>query len=306
MRILAGLAVTLAAVGFGPTSRAAVVVNFDPNGTGGATNLAIVSFDESPGNALAVGSILAPGVPNTVTPFTVLYQARIGTLNDAGNNIVSVPGLTTTGELTIVAMFKEVETVTGPNSVTLSLNTPQVGSFIQVYFDPSKDSSDLAGTGFNNGTLIYSGTVNRDGTGSFANTPGAIDNFDNHLANDYPGVLSLVGAGGTILSANTTFQNSNFFLTSVSMLQFSFNTSNKVPFAEVDPSHLFFNGTVPVLGPPGLTINGLTGPDFQFQADANSSFQTAAVPEPATVSGALVGIGLIALRAFRARRRQTA
>lgn len=306
VRTLAGLALTLAALGLGPTARAAVVIDFDPNGTAGARTESVLQFDEAVGNALAVGSILTPGVPNFLTPFTVLYQARIGLLVDGNGDVVAVPGFDTAGELTIVSSFREVQTITGPNSVSLSTNTDQTGSFVRIYFDPSNNADNLAGTGFDNGTLIYEGTVNQGGVGSFANTPGAIADFDNVGVNNYPGIQTVVGAGGTSITANTTFQDPNFFLTSIATLEFAFNTSNVVPFAQVNPSMTFaFAGVTPNLGPgPGVTINGFSGPDFQFQADANSSFQVA-IPEPATVSGALVGVGLLGLGALRARRRRT-
>ena len=83
-----------------------------------------------------------------------------------------------------------------------------------------------------------------------------------------------------------------------------FNTSQVTPFLQVDPSARFSSNGIAngdVVANRGA-VNGVTGPDFQFQADANTSFQVSAVPEPETYALMLGGLGLIG---FVARRRRS-
>jgi len=276
-------------------SQAGSVIQFDPNGTSGANSVGVLQFDWAPG-LLAVNSVVPGGGVVSGTPFTVLYQAKMSTLRDENNNVVSVPGLTTPGELTIVAMFKEVGTQVDANTATFSTNTDQTGSFVRIYYDTAKNANDLAGTGFNDGILVYEGAVQQTpGGGSFTLT-GGLGAFDQAGTNNYAGILSVIGAGGTNLTTSTISQNSDFFVTDVTTASFDFNTSNNTPFREVNPSRRFFDGTVANIG----AINGQSGPDFQFQSDANTSFTTA-VPEPGTLG--MAGLSIVAMIGYRLRKR---
>lgn len=277
-------------------SQAGSVIQFDPNGTGGANAVSVATFDAAPGNVLAVNSIQQGGGV-VGTPFTVLYQAKMSTLRDGNNEAVAVPGLTTPGELTIVAMFNEVGTQVDANTATFSTDTDQTGSFVRIYYDTARNANDLNGTGFTDGILIYEGAVQRTpGGGSFTLTGGQTL-FDQFGTDNFGGLQSVIGAGGTNLTTTTTFQNEDFFVTSIANATFDFNTSNNTPFREVNPSRRFFDGTVANVG----AVNGLTGPDFQFQSDANASFTTTAVPEPGTLG--MAGLSIIAMIGYRFRKR---
>jgi len=78
--------------------------------------------------------------------------------------------------------------------------------------------------------------------------------------------------------------------------QLSFNTSLTTPFKQQSPSAMFTDQAGG--GPPNVmaktgSINGVTGPDFQFQADPNLSFVIAAIPEPPGFVLASLGFGVV-------------
>jgi hypothetical protein len=299
MLLAAGLAIVGIATIGSAAARAANVINFDPNGTAGDTTFAVASLDEAPGNALAVDVLDENGNLRTGTPFELLYQARVAALRDANNNSLAVPGQDTAGELTIVASFFEV--ATGSNGAAVfSTDTDQTGSFLRIYFDPANDSNDLTGTGFDNGTLIYEGVVLRDGGGAFAEVPGVTD-LDQFGDNDYSGIQTVRGAGGTIINVATTSFDPNFFLGPLPVFTISFNTSNVTPFSQVDPAAMMFNGEAAANGGIG-TLNGRSGPSFLFQADATASFTV--IPEPTSVL--LLSVGLVGAVGYRMRRRPKA
>ena len=94
-----------------------------------------------------------------------------------------------------------------------------------------------------------------------------------------------------------------YFPGGVDILNLVFNPiSLGLPFNGVEPTELMWDGTNPVIG----SINGVSGPDTLFQGQANNSFEaTAAVPEPGTIAGALMGIGFASLGAIRTYRRRS-
>ncbi|MCR9105102.1 MAG: PEP-CTERM sorting domain-containing protein [Gammaproteobacteria bacterium] len=217
---------------------------------------------------------------------------------------------------------------------TLVLGDPTAPTtnFFEIYWDDRNDGSTLnadalSGTGFNDGILIASGEV-ASVAGSFtteftfvdANDDGDYNPGDGDIiigsgnpvggyqlldgsadGDQWGGQQSVTGLGTTSLSADLTFQNTDFFKTDITSLLFDleFNTSNVLPFQETNPSQQYWDGgsfQAPNLG----EVNGLTGPDIIFQSDANNSFVTE-VPEPRTVL--LFALGLLLLAAS-ARRKQ--
>jgi len=280
---------------------------FNPAGTGAGTALSINTLDQNVGNGLAVG------ITTQVQPaqFTFLYQAN---LNSA--NVVSGPNFAngTSGEFfTFTAAF--TETVTGvfltSTGLELDFGLNPAGTNNFTMYASNAAGNDLAGTGFNTGTAILSGqAVTTDFGDNFTFTCSnhtSIATCQNSLTtqqldqsgnNDWPGITSNVGNGFANIDVHVTSFNSGYFpsfnLATIFALALT-NTTEHLPYNQVDPSRLF-NGSPSNVG----TVNGTSGPNTLLQADASTSFQLTPVPEPATLT--LMGFGL--LSAAGARRRQ--
>ncbi|MGA2497363.1 MAG: flocculation-associated PEP-CTERM protein PepA [Tepidisphaeraceae bacterium] len=288
------LGVAVAAAAMSQTAQAALVW-IDPDGPAGVNPPVLVgSIDLLPGNALNKNVLL----PNS-TQFTNYYQARVGAFLDANNNVIPVVGLNDPAspnhfEITVVAQFDLTVTssTVGPGTATTgtALASVQPVNFVRFYYDTNVNASDLAGTGFADGTKILEGAATFFG-GTFVEFTGFPPaNFDNYGVNDYPGIKSNTGTGGALVEASITSTDPGFFISPPSVLGMNFSTTNGEPFNDTNPSQQF-------LGIPANVgaINGVSGPDIQVQADAAASFL---VPEP----GALALMGLVALALRRVRR----
>lgn len=281
---------------------------FDPTGTPGAAgNISgLGAIDQSPGNALSVGGVITPvgGQAN------LLYQANLGTLNDTSGNAVFLNG-TGGNFFTFVAGFRETFTSTstggGNQTATFALAAGAPNFFIM--YRTAAPGDNLSGTGFTSGTPILTGVINATNfSSSFAESLASRSSpvtFDQFGTNNYAGVTTVVGSGASQFSATITSFDSNYFpsFNASSLILSFFNTSQVTPFLQVDPSARFSsNGTAngDVVANRGA-VNGVSGPDFQFQADANTSFQVTAVPEPETYALLLGGLGLVGFVAGRRR-----
>jgi hypothetical protein len=312
-----GLACWVAALGLAASPVRADFITFDPDGAGPSPELTnIGTFNYSAGNALAAGAL--PLVPGQT--FQLYFQARLNSVSDNNDNTITPAGLNGTQgapayEITVVASMTEVVTSVGasPPQATFSLAAVQsANSFIELYYDPSRNSNPLAGTGFNDGTLILKAApapaISNSGNFSFANNqPNPLPNFDEHGTNNYPGVQSVVGSGSANITATVSYQNTAFFPNTITAVPFS-PIGTGTPFNLVDPSHLFAsqpNGAPPTLVPDIGTVNGgppgAGGPDFQFQAIAQNGF---IIPEPGSLT--LMGLGLVSVLGFtRLSRKRT-
>lgn len=283
----------IAAVVFGSSARAGFI-QFSPDGS--STQYTIGGIDPAPGSALAVGALpLAVG-----GTFQLDYQANIPALIGTNGLDFTPTGLGSTYQLTVVGSFTEVVTSLSSSGTVATFAlapTQSSNSFFELYYNPTVVYSNLAGTGFNVGTLVLAGTpattLPSVSVFSLATSGGSpvISNFD-EFSNKYPGISSVNGSGSSLLSANITYFNTAFVGTPVSEVMF--NSSLVTPFNEVSPSALFVGSpgtSAPSVMPNLGSINGVSGPDFQFQADANLSFVvSSSIPEPTSVILASLGL----------------
>jgi len=287
------------------------LITFDPTGTPGAGgNLSNVAlFDWVPGSALAVNANSSTGLNGS---FTTYFQANLGTVQAADTSSLFTNG---GGGNFFTAVAGFGETVTSCNNVggfctnaTFGFDSSNTTNFFDIFKVPGT-ADNLTGAGFT-GTAILSGEVIGSGFSSnFAlsdTNPSNLDQSPN--GNQWPGVSTVSGTGASDITIRITFADPNYFpdLTAGSLITFSaFNTSQILPFKQVDPSRCMSNGLTDcaITSNVGM-FNGApgSGPDILFQADANQSFTRATVPEPGTL--ALLGLGMLMVSGFVGKRQK--
>lgn len=307
--------------------RAGVLFQFDPEGQGNAAAEQIGGFDFSVGNFLAQN--LNPALQNwrptldlsdptqrASIQFRGFYQATLAGLVDPNGTTVIPDGLNRNYEITVVASVNlEVTNVVNAGGTlgdvqlaSYAVAADQQGSFIRLYHDSQVNADNLAGTGFDDGTLIAQSLpeASSDGTGAFVTqmqTPGnpLTGLFDRFGIDNWGGTQTVTRTGSLVVRGANNYLNALFFIESPKELLL--NTTTTTPFNSTNPS-LAFLGTTPDLG-SGSRTNGLTGKDVLFQADGNAQgLMTAPIPEPGTLG--LAALGTLALLAGARRTRRPA
>ena len=299
-----------------------------PDGTFNVSQL-----DWQVGNAVSIGSL-----PSAVGETSQFYmQAYLGGMLDGtGNPITALDNLNQTYEIT--AMVASLEQVTVQAGSYIELHTVPGGvNYLQIFIDYSPDANMYTGTGFNDGILLFSGTVDPyniltgDGITTFTNTSPVPGNLDQYNANDYPGVGTLVGTGATTIESPIFYHDPSLVnIYGSLMLSFNSQPTNSLAFSQTNPSQQFLDLStntfvIPSFWPDGAAVtpyaymNGGPRPgvdcggaglpdcpplgtyDFQFQADASTSVEVEGqVPEPSTLI--LFGAGLLAMAAINRKR----
>ena len=320
-RIVAAALAFGIAVAFAPQVHAVSVnLNIDPDGAGGANGTSTVAtLDWAPGNAL---------IQNIESGTSQVYAHS--TLATFGGAVPPVTGLNTTFEWTYI-LGVQTSTVQAGGILTLLTTIPGGDNFFTIFYDNTPDAQDqTAGTGFDDGIPILTGTVRAGGTNTFTATsliPGSLcptaagqapaangscGPLDQFGANETAPIETVGGSGGGTVFIDVTFADPNFFKSAPSTLVLSYTTQQNLPFLTVDPSLLFDTnngaGTTPgaTVGSIG-TCNGCTGetaPNVMVQLDASSAFDAQVVSQPATLMllGSVLGLASLA-RAIRFRRK---
>lgn len=340
------------------SSAHAAGISFDTHGDGVINDVA--AFDWAPSNVLSLGGSTAfaafantgggactTGVAGDPCSFDVHVQGRLSAFKDSSNAVINTPNLDSTYEYTYVIGFSERVTTAVPITATdlLAVFAYNPGvlkdavtpNFFRVY-QSAADSSDLAGTGFDNGTLIFESGIEPDTasgsfTSSFQNSSAItpdIGGAGSSTPAAWAGTTTVSGTGATspldLLATAPTVLDGTYFLNDIASFIIS-SISQQLAYTTVDPALSFANapGYVANVGgvngglslfeaggagscaagfaPPACifvpTDAGAAGESIIFQTDPNGPITRANAPVPTSL--ALLGAGLLGIGRLRRR-----
>jgi len=266
-----------------------------------------VGIKQAADNFVANGNSSNGPLPTT---YTTYVHSRLSVIRNQSSTDVT-PSEIQAGifEYTMVAGYQQqITSVTGAyGTLGSSIQSAHTGSsgagvpnFFEIYFDASPNSDPMTGTGYNDGVLIMSGDVN-SGAGSTHRITGPSPFGPNFLPLDgfgddnYDDIDSVRALGSSQTTITVTQQDDNFVIDKVLVMSIV-NAAIVLNFTQVDPSEAFvfaaggstagqignLNGPVTAGAGIGIaslgTVNGVNGPDIQFQNDSTQSFVVADRP----------------------------
>src|SRR5688572_29573946 len=258
-----------------------VLVNYGPDGViltrafdwnEAGSGLALYAADNPLIGGDQTGTAVQPGDPLPVgQQLTFLYQANLVSATAPNGSTIALPGLNTTYEYTITASINETVTgfgeIGGVQIATFSLT----GGTMNIYFDVAANADTAAGTGFDDGLEVLTGTVE---------SGDSIFSFITSGANANTGQ----GSSTTLIVIAPLDYNQAFFITPI-LHDLDFTTQLKYP-AGTSTTVCFFCGGAG-FGP----FTNFDSGDLLLKADASNIFTS--VPEASSLL--LFGTGLLGL-----------
>lgn len=314
-----------AATALGATASNAATINFNAFGD---TISGVSSLDWKPGSAYIKGGVGATAQNGDLTD--VFVHGSLGSFLDSnGQSITNDFGLNSDYEVTFTATFEQVifgisnslNPVTGEIIQTLNFaKTSLSNSSFNIYIDDTTNSNPLAGTGFNDGTLISSGEISSgdgnissvfidDGTGEISTNPDDYGLLDQFGADDWNDTRTNSGIGGALFNAQSDFVNEDYIMPYTQdgvawngiNFDLAFNSSQTVAFKETNPSKSYTDANGNSVVADTGAINGVNGEGVVLQVDGNSSFTTE--PKELSNPGILMLLGIGMLAGFVSRKR---
>jgi len=271
-KLLSSLVAAIAAA-WGAGAQASMTFNFQ-NGQGdlpiGSWDWGVTTFVAQAGTQAVDNFAATGGACDTLScDFTVYTHAVLVGASDPDGNPYDISGLNSDFEITVQYAFSE--TVTGLTGspggsgaqAEFAINQ-NAGEWLQVFYDTSTNTNAVAGFGFNDGTLILSGSQITSSNGLFSLSIDPVaqqvqfDQFpENNPASDSYGdgsgtlgqsqlTRSGEGSQGEFRFGGLT-QDNTYFIDELATFGISFNNlSFALPVSQVQPSDCFADAPVAV------------------------------------------------------------